>query len=59
MVAVGAGAALAAAVADRLADPQGTDEAGRAARRHVESTHDSAAAAAAVVRMYEVLGTRS
>jgi glycosyltransferase involved in cell wall biosynthesis len=54
-VPVGAATALAAAVADRLADPEGTDAAGRAARRHVEREHDAAAAAAEVIRVYEAL----
>jgi glycosyltransferase involved in cell wall biosynthesis len=55
MVPVRAPAALAAALADRLADPEGTDAAGRVARRHVEREHDGAAAAAEVVRAYEAL----
>lgn len=54
-VPVGAPQALAAALADRLADPAGTDAAGLAARRHVEREHDSSAAAAAVVSVYETL----
>lgn len=55
IVPAGAGQALAAALADRLSDPEGTDALARSARPHVEQHHDAAAAGAAVVRMYSAL----
>lgn len=55
VVAIGAGAALAAALADQLADPVGTDVRGARARVHVERNHDAANAAAAVASVYQIL----